>query len=357
MALSVVWAIIEREFPADDFLTVLVYVGIGCFAWKPIVAWFLTAALGSFGVVAFGSASYLMTLAFSFAIVTATCSRRWIGAYAALIAILTTFAAVTDTNLTAFGRVGIAGVALIAFLVGVAFRLAAARERVVEMERARAIRRLADLSREQQERVADELHDGIAHDLTIVLFHARALPLQTDDEGRDVSLGAITSSADRALTNIRSLLGVLRETDEVHRGDESLSYGERLSDVIDSLTAVLEGAGIPVREPIRAAMSKLPEAIGREFTGAAIEAVTNIMKHAPDSLAVDFAFATRDGDAELTVMNTVPSRRRAEASASGGSGLVRMRQRVQHLGGRLDAHDTVSGWVVHVILPMATHKI
>src|SRR5699024_5977719 len=103
-----------------------------------------------------------------------------------------------------------------------------------------------------------------------------------------------------------------------------------------SLTAVLEGAGIRVRATTPTTMPELPEHVGRELTSVAIEAVTNVMRHAPDSLAVDFAFAGRNGDAELTVMNTVPNGSPTAAARSGGSGLVRMRQRVQKMGGRLD---------------------
>src|SRR5690606_34586438 len=103
---------------------------------------------------------------------------------------------------------------------GVAFRLVTAREGVLVAERARIVKDLEAIAHEERERIADELHDGIAHDLTLVLFHARALPRQPDDESRQVSLTTIEESAQQALQSIQSLLSLMRE----RTTDESASY-------------------------------------------------------------------------------------------------------------------------------------
>lgn len=183
------------KFTRYDLLAVAFYAGLAAFAWHPMTAAFIVMVISSVGVVFTESGGDLLELAIALGLVAVTCAPWVIVAHAVLLGLLTTFIAVDTSTLVTGGVFGIAGIAAIAFLVGVAFRLVAAREAVLVAERARVAQDLAAIAREDQEQIADELHDGIAHDLTLILFHARALPRQPDQATRQVSLTTIEESA------------------------------------------------------------------------------------------------------------------------------------------------------------------
>lgn len=163
------------KFTRYDLLAVAFYAGLAAFAWHPMTAAFIVMLISSVGVVFTESGGDLLELAIALSLVAVTCAPWVIVAHVVLLGLLTTFIAVDSSTLATGGVFGIVGIAAIAFLVGVAFRLVAARETVLVAERARVAQDLAAIAREDQEQIADELHDGIAHDLTLILFHARAL--------------------------------------------------------------------------------------------------------------------------------------------------------------------------------------
>lgn len=199
------------EIARGDLLAVGLYAVLALFAWHPLSAALMTMAICGTSVVLTGSGGDLLELGVALVLVSATCTPAVIVLHLALLAVLSAYLVIAESTLVANGVYGILACALVALLVGITARLFTAREEFLLAQRARIARAFAEISRLQQDRIADELHDGIAHDLTLLLFHARALPKQPDEQTRQVSLTTIEDSASRALRSAQSLLAVMRD--------------------------------------------------------------------------------------------------------------------------------------------------
>lgn len=347
---NVGFAFVDGELSPLGIVGLLIYASIGLFAWRPHVASIVVLVLAAISVVAYDNIALLLAAALTYTLVTATCAVWVMAAYAVAIALLTAYASIADTNLTDAGPIGMAGATLIAFLVGFAFRVATTRERALERERLHAVEDLTRMAHDERERIADELHDGIAHDLTLIRFHSQGLPLHTEDADREISLTTIQNSSERALTSIRSLLEVIRGAHEPFT-DLEPRYGERIERVISSLTTLLGNTGIRAGSSAPDSEDPLAEPVNRALTQVAIEAATNIIKHAPRSISAQIELTRRDGEVELAILN-VDQSAGARRPSSGGRGIARSRERVEQLGGRMHAGSTINGWVVNAILPL-----
>lgn len=338
-------------FTRHDLLAIALYAGIAAFAWHPATAAFIVMLLTSVGVVLTESGGDLLELAIALSLVAATCAPWVIIAHAVLLALLTAYIASDGSTLAAGGVYGIAGIAVIAFLLGVAFRLVAARETFLVAERSRISKDLEAIAQEDRERIADELHDGIAHDLTLILFHARALPLQPDEAARNVSLTTIEESAEAALQSIRSLLSLIRDTETEGPRVHPSRYDGNIIDAVSSLGALLNDAGIPTRVSAPSAPLRVASANERALTETAIEAVTNIIKHAPTSQSASLDVKDRADVVELVVRNVVVAPPSGNSDRHGGRGLHRARQRLAQCSGTLETDGTGDGWMLRATVP------
>lgn len=339
------------SFTRYDLLAVALYAGLAAFAWHPMTAAFIVMFISSVGVFFTGSAGDLLEFAIALSLVAVTCAPWVIITHVLVLATLTTYIAVDSSTLAAGGIYGIAGIATIAFLVGIAFRLVAARETVLVAERTRIATDLGAIAREGQERIADELHDGIAHDLTIILFHARALPRQPDEAARDVSLTAIEQSAEQALQSIQSLLSLMRGTKTPGMTPRAIRYDGDVVEAVTALSGLLRDAGIPTGVSVPNSPLHIAPATAQILTETAIESVTNIIKHAPKSKTAKIDIHDRSDHLELIVSNTVPSFSARSVPSAGGRGLMRARQRLEQHGGRLEAGLTNAGWALRATVP------
>lgn len=338
------------RFARADLLALMLYAAIAAFAWHPLTAAFMVMVICSLGAVLTGSAGDLLELAIALGLVAATCAPWVIVIHVLVLGMLTADIALNGSSLTDGGVFGIAGIAMIAFLAGLTFRLVSAREAIFASERARVVRDLEKLAREEQERIADELHDGIAHDLTLVLFHARALPRQPDEAARQVSLSTIEDSAEKALGRIQSLLSLIRDTNAGGTDSYPRRYAGDLIDVLAALGDLLKDARIPTRVSTPGTELGVTPAADRALTETAIEAVTNILKHAPNSRSVSVELLRQPRTVELVVANISTPLARA-AIGGGGRGLVRARQRLIHQGGQLRSEATADGWILRATVP------
>ncbi|MCI4658974.1 sensor histidine kinase [Cryobacterium zhongshanensis] len=352
VCITVGFIVAAREFTQSDLLAIVLYAGLAAFAWNPNAAAFAVMSVCAVGVIFLGSGGDLLELALAAALVSATCVPRVLFAYAALLTVLTVHISVTGSALAEGGLYGVVGIAVIALLAGLTFRIVAARESILIADRGRVMTELGLLAREEQEKIADELHDGIAHDLTLVLFHARALPLQPDEPARNVSLTTIEEYAERALANIQSLLTLIRDGETSRHGDETTRYQGRLVDVISSLATLLRNAGIPTIVALPVTSCPLSPAGERMLTEIAIEAVTNIIKHAPTSGSARIDITDRSDVVELIVTNAAPSGAASRTWSGGGRGMVRSRQRLEQLSGRLESGPTPNGWLLKATVPV-----
>lgn len=350
LCIAIGFAVSSGEFTRYDLLAVAFYAGVAAFAWHPMTAAVIVMLISSVGVVFTGSGGDLLELAVALSLVAATCAPWVIVTHAVLLGVLIAYITTSSSALAAGGVYGIVGIAVIAFLGGVAFRLVAAREAFLVAERTRLAKDLEAIARESQERIADELHDGIAHDLTLVLFHARALPRQPDEEARQVSLSTIEQSAENALGSIQSLLSMMRDTATDGPPAYPTRYEGKVVVAATSLGALLKDAGIPTRVKVPHSGLPITPAAERALTEIAIEAVTNILKHAPRTQSAAIEILARTGSVELVVKNVSPSETPAQALSS-GRGLHRARQRISESAGVLVAGRATDGWVFRATVP------
>jgi signal transduction histidine kinase len=246
----------------------------------------------------------------------------------------------------------IVGAALIAGIVireRESIRRQLARERRVTAEE--HARRLVA---EEKTRIARELHDVIAHHMSTITVQATSAPYRhphADTEIRQ-EFADIAASSRRALGEMRSLLGVLRDPD----APSARAPLPRLSGIVE-LVAQARRSGLTIE--LRGAESLtddgIDEAIGLAAYRIVQEAVSNVMRHARSADAE--VLARRDDALDLVVRNgpgDVAARgRNAEIDQDPGSGLIGMRDRATSVGGSLTAGRTADGgYEVHAALPL-----
>lgn len=353
LCIAIGFSIARGEFTRADLLALALYAGVAAFSWHPTTAALIVMLISSAGVVFTGSGGDLLELAMTLVLVAATCAPWVIGAHLVLLGVLTAYLAANSTALTEGGIYGVAGVGLIALLAGFGFRLVAAREAFLVKERARVVKDLEAIARQEQDRIADELHDGIAHDLTLVLFHARALPRQPDDEARQVSLTTIAQSAEQAMESIQSLLALMRDATTEGPSTPTARYEGDVRAAATSLGTLLTDAGITTRVTVPKTSLGIASSTEQILIETAVEAVTNIMKHAPrsPSATIEIGHSADTAALELVVTNARPSAPTRHRVASGGRGLARARQRLAQVGGRVEASEIDGGWVVRATVP------
>lgn len=351
LCIAIGFIVASGRFSRYDLLAVAFYLGLAGFGWYPMTAAFAVMLISSVGVVFTGSGGDLLELSISLSLVAATCVPWVIVTHMVLLAVLTTYISLSSPTLAEGGIYGIVGIAVIAFLAGVAFRLVAARETFLVSERARVVGDLEAIAREDRERIADELHDGIAHDLTLVLFHSRALPKQPDDDARQVSLSTIEESAERALLSIQSLLSLMRDAPAGDLVDRASRYDGRVTKAASSLGELLNGAGVSTTVATPRSLLYVDPSAERMLTETAIEAVTNIIKHAPKSQAATIEINERSDVVELVVTNTSSNGRMKSDPPMSGRGLKRAAERLEGVNGMLKYGWTTDGWTLQATVP------
>ncbi len=208
-------------------------------------------------------------------------------------------------------------------------------ERAVTAERERAL--AATASREaERTRIAREMHDVLAHRISLVALHAGALTYR-DDLTRAETAGTaetIHSNAQLALTELREVLGVLR-TGADGTGPEPPQ--PTLAE-LPALLADAREAGMDVRLDSGVATRELPESLSRTAFRILQEALTNARRHAPGA-PVTVRLAGPGGRLELAVSNPAA----ASPAAPPGVGLVGLAERAALAGGTLTAGPQPDG--------------
>ncbi len=195
------------------------------------------------------------------------------------------------------------------------------------------------------------MHDVLAHRISLVAMHAGALAYRTDltqEETAKVA-GIIQDNAHRALTDLREVLGILRD-EERHADPERPQPTLRdLDDLLDDERRA--GARIRLRNRVSEHVDELPDLIGRNAYRILQESLTNARKHAPNT-QVDVVVAGKPGKSLiLVVFNPLPVGS-TNGTPGAGLGLVGLAERAALSGGRLDHRVTPSGlFVVRARLP------
>ncbi len=221
-------------------------------------------------------------------------------------------------------------------LLGVAEAIRWRRERRAEAERLAEQETMRRAS-EERLRIARELHDALGHHLSLINVQAGvALHMHAElpDEVRG-SLAAIKGASKEALTELRSVLEILRQDGE--RAPRSpMSTLARL----DDLVATSAATGLEVRAHVDGEVRPMPFGVDVAAFRIVQESLTNVTRHARSQTArIELSY----GDDELTVQVDDDGVGPRPDGWRAGTGLIGMRERVEALGGTLEAGPRPSG--------------
>ncbi|MFI6245414.1 histidine kinase [Streptomyces sp. NPDC051016] len=212
------------------------------------------------------------------------------------------------------------------------------RARRAETEAGLRAERAQRLAREA---IAREMHDVLAHRLTLLSVHAGALEFRPDAPREEIAraAGVIRESAHEALQDLREIIGVLRAAD----GDEAGGRPQPTLAALEALVAESRGAGMKVVLDSHVGNpAAVPASVGRTAYRIAQEGLTNARKHAPGAeVTVRVTGAPGDG-LDITVRNPAPETEAPHVPGS-GQGLIGLTERATLAGGRLDHRATEDG--------------
>jgi signal transduction histidine kinase len=241
------------------------------------------------------------------------------------------------------------GAALTAAVVAWGMFVRARRQLVVSL-RDRAVRaeteqrlRVDQAQQLERTRIAREMHDVLAHRLSLLSMHAGALEYRPDAPPEEVAraAGVIRASARGALEDLREVIGVLRDT-----GDGTLT--DRPQPTLGDLGALVQqsrAAGLRVRMEYRVPdVAAVPAVTGRTVYRVVQEALTNVRKHAGGTTACVRVAAEPGTGIEVEVTNPAPVGVERDAPLPGsGTGLIGLIERVGLAGGTLEHGWTADG--------------
>jgi signal transduction histidine kinase len=208
------------------------------------------------------------------------------------------------------------------------------RDRALRAEAEQQLR--VDQARSQERaRIAREMHDVLAHRISLLSLHAGALEFRGDAAPEEVAraAGVMRATAHQALEDLREVIGVLRESPD---GDAPDRPQPTLADV-PALVEESRAAGMAVGfECGLGDPAAVPDAVGRSAYRIVQEGLTNARKHARGA-AVGVTLAGAPGDGlEVEVRNRLPLGRREVDIPGAGSGIIGLAERVDLAGGRLE---------------------
>lgn len=240
-------------------------------------------------------------------------------------------------------------------LVGLAIRFLVIRTAKVHAELQRIEAHQETIRKEERHDLARELHDVVAHHITVITMQVMARRNSHDPDQLRETLGVIDDSAREALSELRALLDVLR-SDEDDDGDlRSLSdkivtgpsVGDQVAQRVDSLTEV----GIRVRkQSVDPRIESLPFSLKTTCARIVQESATNILKHARHGARC--SIVVRLEPTEVVIMITNNRIKPHDPSRSSGYGLTGLRERVAAVGGSYTAGQQGDEWVVEAHIPV-----
>ncbi len=221
----------------------------------------------------------------------------------------------------------------------------------LERDRAEDVRRAAD---DERARIARELHDVVAHDVSLIVVQAGAArtvqPVQPEVAASALTL--IEQTGRQTLTELSHLLGVLRKSD----GSSPARAPQPGVEHLEGLVAQLRDAGLVAQLTVEGDPRPLPPAVDLSAYRIAQEATTNVLKHAR-ATKVEFLIRYGPDSLELRINdNGRPVSQLNHATGADrptGHGLIGMRERVAMFGGALEAGPSRNGgFTVAARLPL-----
>ncbi|MGI5379236.1 histidine kinase [Streptomyces sp. CA-251387] len=237
-------------------------------------------------------------------------------------------------------------VALLGAVVGWGMFVRSKRQLMLSLrDRARRAETEARLRAEQAQRlareaIAREMHDVLAHRLTLLSVHAGALEFRPDAPREEIAraAGVIRESAHEALQDLREIIGVLRagEPDDAGRPQPTLA-------ALEALVTESREAGMKVTLDQRVTdPAAVPASVGRTAYRIAQEGLTNARKHAPGTEVTVTVTGAPGGGLSVTVRNPAPEGEVPHVPGS-GQGLIGLTERATLTGGRLEHGPAADG--------------
>ena len=220
-------------------------------------------------------------------------------------------------------------------------------DRAVALERAREGEAQAAVQ-EERARIARELHDVVAHDVSVMVVQAAAAKriVEREPDRAEEAIVSIEGTGREALAEMRRLLGVLR------RGDEDLALAPQPSlSRVDALLARTRAAGLDVALERSGDDAPLPAGVDLAAYRVVQEALANVVRHA----RAEHATVRLTYDPRAVVVEVVDDGRgAADGGGKAGHGLIGLRERVDLYGGDFEAGPRAEGgFGVRARLPVA----
>lgn len=236
---------------------------------------------------------------------------------------------------------------------------AARKQRLTEAELAHRAAQLADerdrtaeqAVTEERVRIARELHDVVAHHVSVMGVQAAAARhvLDRDRDRAVTALNDVEESARQAVSELHRLVGLLRSD-----GEPSDDAPQPTLQALPALMGSMRSAGLDVEMRVVGRARPLPSTVQLSAYRIVQEALTNVMRHAPGAEATVVINYLPD-TLKVEIVNGPPEHGRQGDGPGGGRGLLGMRERAAILGGHME-HGSVSrgGYRVAVALPAAS---
>lgn len=326
---------------SQSLLSIATTIVFAIYLWSP---WAATAALGivfALSFIAGTESESIFAAAIAAGLVMRLGRAALILSYIGAFLVATGIVAYGDTNVLV--NVGVyVIIAAVAGAVGFALRVALDKGRRLEQELAERAEHEREAVLAERRWIAGELHDSIAHHLTVVALHVQMLD---DAEKTRGSQEAIRMAAKKAMTDLRFVIELADDgprSSDVPTGD--------LTEAIDEARMEFESAGHPVLTDGDPRDERLHRAAEIILARIVRESATNILKHAgPGDVAI--RLETDDVSVLLTISSPLPATPRRDLPSS-RTGLGRMAERVVGARGQFDAGEVNGRWVVSARLPI-----
>ncbi|MBL1096046.1 sensor histidine kinase [Streptomyces coffeae] len=227
------------------------------------------------------------------------------------------------------------------------------RQQVAVQESATVEERSRRTLLEERATIARELHDVVAHHMSVIAIQAEAAPYRVENPPEELakSFATIRENAVAALTELRRVLGVVRADNPDAYADADPEAPQPTLATLDTLFAGVRAAGLTVEHLTTGAVRPLPPGVELSAYRIVQEALSNALRHAPGSTArVELAYVL--GGIGLRIVNG-PATQTVRPSPGVGHGLLGMRERVAMLNGEMTAGAAEDGgYEVAVYIPV-----
>lgn len=321
--------------------------------WLSFGAGFLSGAAGLFSEwpwSATGFVSHLVVMAF-----VASRTRPRVAAEMWLLTVLlgAAFAFTTPGRMSdSFAMGFVSFLVLLTVVLVKGWRETQAK--VVEQVAVTQVERSRRTVLEERTTIARELHDVVAHHMSVIAIQAEAAPYRVDDPPAELtrSFAIIRENAVAALTELRRVLGVVRADNPDAFADGAPEAPQPTLANLDSLLANVRDTGADVDKVVTGAVRTLPQGVELSAYRIVQEGLSNALRHAPGAATrVEIGYVL--GGLGLRVVNG-PATGEVRPSHGAGHGVLGMRERVSMLGGEMTAEPTAEGgYEVTAFIPVA----